>query len=268
MHPTAAASAGRRRAPAAISAAAKRAAPAVVSITASKAPRAQPAGRRPVVPLLLRRPRAQDAAAGRPRLGRDRLARRLPAHQQPRGRRRRRHRGAARPTAARHRPGSSAPTPTPTWRCSRSTSTSCPRSRFGNADDAAGRRRRCWRSATRSASARPSPRASSARSAATSSASTPSRTSSRPTPRSTPATPAARWSTPTATCVGINTAIFSRTGGSLGIGFAIPVDTARQVMESLVKDGRVTRGWIGVEPRDLTPEMAETLRPAGQGAAC
>ena len=59
--------------------------------------------------------------------------------------------------------------------------------------------------------------------------------------------------------VGINTAIFSRSGGSLGIGFAIPVDTARQVMESLVRDGRVTRGWIGVEPRDLTPEIAESL---------
>jgi serine protease DegQ len=60
--------------------------------------------------------------------------------------------------------------------------------------------------------------------------------------------------------VGINTAIFSRTGGSLGIGFAIPAATARQVMENLVKDGRVVRGWIGVEPRDLTPDMAETLR--------
>jgi serine protease DegQ len=60
--------------------------------------------------------------------------------------------------------------------------------------------------------------------------------------------------------VGINTAIFSRSGGSLGIGFAIPADTARSVMESLVRDGSVTRGWIGVEPRDLTPEMAESLR--------
>ncbi|MFY9511864.1 MAG: trypsin-like peptidase domain-containing protein, partial [Rubrivivax sp.] len=59
--------------------------------------------------------------------------------------------------------------------------------------------------------------------------------------------------------VGINTAIFSRSGGSLGIGFAIPVDTARQVMESLVTEGQVTRGWIGVEPRDLTPEIAESF---------
>ena len=59
--------------------------------------------------------------------------------------------------------------------------------------------------------------------------------------------------------LGINTAIFSRTGGSLGIGFAIPATIARQVMESLVRDGVVTRGWIGVEPRDLTPEIAETF---------
>jgi serine protease DegQ len=59
--------------------------------------------------------------------------------------------------------------------------------------------------------------------------------------------------------LGINTAIFSRSGGSLGIGFAIPVSTARQVMEGLIKDGQVTRGWIGVEPRDLTPEIAKTL---------
>ncbi len=66
--------------------------------------------------------------------------------------------------------------------------------------------------------------------------------------------------------VGINTAIFSRSGGSLGIGFAIPVDTARQVLESLVRDGRVTRGWIGVEPRDLTPEIAEGFGlPVRQG---
>ncbi|MBM3388292.1 MAG: trypsin-like serine protease [Betaproteobacteria bacterium] len=60
--------------------------------------------------------------------------------------------------------------------------------------------------------------------------------------------------------VGINTAIFSRSGGNLGIGFAIPVDVARQVMEGLIQTGQVTRGWIGVEPRDLNPEIAEMLR--------
>ncbi len=58
---------------------------------------------------------------------------------------------------------------------------------------------------------------------------------------------------------GINTAIYSRSGGSMGIGFAIPVSTAKQVLESIVKDGQVTRGWIGVEPQDLSPELAETF---------
>ncbi|MDR3452220.1 MAG: trypsin-like peptidase domain-containing protein [Rhodoferax sp.] len=59
--------------------------------------------------------------------------------------------------------------------------------------------------------------------------------------------------------MGINTAIYSRSGGSMGIGFAIPVSTARQVLDSIVKDGRVTRGWIGVEPNNLSPELAETF---------
>lgn len=45
----------------------------------------------------------------------------------------------------------------------------------------------------------------------------------------------------------------------MGIGFAIPVSTARQVMEGLVRDGQVTRGWIGVEPAELSPELAETF---------
>ena len=58
---------------------------------------------------------------------------------------------------------------------------------------------------------------------------------------------------------GINTAIYSRSGGNMGIGFAIPVATARQVMDSIVKDGQVTRGWIGVEPNELSPELAETF---------
>ena len=59
--------------------------------------------------------------------------------------------------------------------------------------------------------------------------------------------------------MGINTAIYSRSGGSMGIGFAIPTSTARMVMESIVRDGEVTRGWIGVEPQDLTPELAESF---------
>jgi S1-C subfamily serine protease len=45
----------------------------------------------------------------------------------------------------------------------------------------------------------------------------------------------------------------------MGIGFAIPVSTAKLVMEGIVKDGQVTRGWIGVEPNDLSPELAETF---------
>jgi serine protease DegQ len=59
--------------------------------------------------------------------------------------------------------------------------------------------------------------------------------------------------------MGINTAIYSRSGGSMGIGFAIPTSTARSVLDSIVKDGQVTRGWIGVEPQDLTPELAESF---------
>ena len=59
--------------------------------------------------------------------------------------------------------------------------------------------------------------------------------------------------------LGINTAIYSRSGGSMGIGFAIPVATAQLVLESIVRDGQVTRGWIGVEPQDLSPELAETF---------
>ena len=56
--------------------------------------------------------------------------------------------------------------------------------------------------------------------------------------------------------MGINTAIYSRSGGSMGIGFAIPTSTARSVLDAIVRDGQVTRGWIGVEPQDLTPELA------------
>ncbi len=65
--------------------------------------------------------------------------------------------------------------------------------------------------------------------------------------------------------VGINTAIYSRSGGSMGIGFAIPTSTARAVMESIVQEGKVTRGWIGVEPRELTPELAQTFDLPNQG---
>ncbi|MFN7085360.1 MAG: Do family serine endopeptidase [Burkholderiales bacterium] len=62
--------------------------------------------------------------------------------------------------------------------------------------------------------------------------------------------------------IGINTAIYSRTpgGASLGIGFAIPASTARQVMEQIVRTGSVTRGWIGVGVQDMTRELAESFK--------
>ena len=67
--------------------------------------------------------------------------------------------------------------------------------------------------------------------------------------------------------IGINTAIYSRTGGSLGIGFAIPVSTAKQVMEQIVATGGVTRGWIGVEAQEISPELAESFGlPSTTGA--
>jgi serine protease DegQ len=59
--------------------------------------------------------------------------------------------------------------------------------------------------------------------------------------------------------VGINSAIYSRTGGSQGIGFAIPANLAKQVMEQIIKNGSVTRGWVGIEVQDLSPELAESF---------
>jgi serine protease DegQ len=67
--------------------------------------------------------------------------------------------------------------------------------------------------------------------------------------------------------LGINTAIYSRTGGSLGIGFAIPSSTVQDVMNQIIQHGRVIRGYIGVEPQDVTPELAEAFRlPRRDGA--
>ncbi|APB97985.1 trypsin-like peptidase domain-containing protein [Polynucleobacter asymbioticus] len=59
--------------------------------------------------------------------------------------------------------------------------------------------------------------------------------------------------------IGINTAIYSNNGGSMGIGFAIPVNLAKQVMESILTTGGVTRGWIGVEPQNISKELSESL---------
>jgi len=60
--------------------------------------------------------------------------------------------------------------------------------------------------------------------------------------------------------LGINSAIYSPNGGSLGIGFAIPVSTAKKVMEQIIQNGSVTRGWIGVAAQELTPELAESFK--------
>jgi len=72
--------------------------------------------------------------------------------------------------------------------------------------------------------------------------------------------------------VGINTAIFTHgqrvpTGGSTGIGFAIPVSTAKMVLEQIVRTGAVTRGWIGVEVQEITPPIAESFRLGAGGGA-
>jgi serine protease DegQ len=60
--------------------------------------------------------------------------------------------------------------------------------------------------------------------------------------------------------IGINTAILSQTGGSIGIGFATPVSTAKMVMEQIIKSGTVTRGWLGVGLQAITPEIAESFK--------
>jgi Do/DeqQ family serine protease len=64
--------------------------------------------------------------------------------------------------------------------------------------------------------------------------------------------------------VGINSAIYSQSGGNMGIGFAIPVTLARTVMNSLIKEGRVVRGWMGIEVRTLDPELAARIDSATQ----
>jgi serine protease DegQ len=68
--------------------------------------------------------------------------------------------------------------------------------------------------------------------------------------------------------IGINTAIYSKDGGSLGIGFAIPVTTVKQIMDQLLKSGSVTRGYIGVSPEDLTAEARSEFNIASQVVGC
>lgn len=60
--------------------------------------------------------------------------------------------------------------------------------------------------------------------------------------------------------IGINSVIYSSSGGSLGIGFAIPVSMAKDVLEQIIAEGSVTRGYIGISPQDITPELAESLK--------
>jgi serine protease DegQ len=67
--------------------------------------------------------------------------------------------------------------------------------------------------------------------------------------------------------LGINSAIYSQTGGSVGIGFAIPVSTAKTVLDSIVKHGQVVRGWIGIESQDITPELADSFGLARDSGA-
>jgi serine protease Do len=67
--------------------------------------------------------------------------------------------------------------------------------------------------------------------------------------------------------VGINTAIFSRDGGNQGIGFAVPVNLARHVMERLLSGGKVARGYLGILPQDLTPNLAKSFSLPDQNGA-
>jgi serine protease DegQ len=60
--------------------------------------------------------------------------------------------------------------------------------------------------------------------------------------------------------VGVNSAIYSRSGGSMGIGFAIPVSLAKQVMEQIIRQGGVIRGWVGIEAQDITPQLADSFK--------
>jgi serine protease DegQ len=67
--------------------------------------------------------------------------------------------------------------------------------------------------------------------------------------------------------VGINSAIYSHHGGSMGIGFAIPASLAKQVIEQIAKEGAVTRGWVGIEAQNLTSKLAESFGlPSASGA--
>ena len=67
--------------------------------------------------------------------------------------------------------------------------------------------------------------------------------------------------------IGINTAIFSRSGGYMGVGFAVPSNMVRKVMQSLIATGKVVRGWLGVSIQELTPELAKNFGVSDAGGA-
>jgi serine protease Do len=67
--------------------------------------------------------------------------------------------------------------------------------------------------------------------------------------------------------VGINTAIMSSSGGSQGVGFAVPINMARNVMERLISGGKVSRGYLGIIPQDITPGLAEAFHLTNQNGA-
>ena len=155
--------------------------------------------------------------------------------------------------------GRSAATPRPIWRSLKIDAPEpLPYVQLGRQQ----RRRRsatgCSPSAIRSVSAARSAPASSRRAAATSMPALMT-ISCRSTPRSTAAIPAARPSISTARSIGINTAIYSPNGGSVGIGFAIPSSLAKPVIEQLKEHGKVERGWLGVQIQEVTPEIAKSL---------
>ena len=69
--------------------------------------------------------------------------------------------------------------------------------------------------------------------------------------------------------VGVNSAIFSQSGGNIGIGFAIPIDLAKKIADQLRKNGRVVRGWLGIRAQDVSPQLASSInvtRPAAEMA--
>ena len=208
-----------------------------------------------------RRPPAGPAAQGDlARLGLYHRCRRLRRHQQPRDRRRRRdHRDPAR----RHPPEGRGRRPRHQDRHRRAEGQD--RQAAGCRDLGRQRRSRgsatgCWRSATRSGSAAAS-RPASCRPGSATSIPAPTTISCRPTPRSTAAIPAGRCSTWKARSSASTRRSIRRSGGSIGIGFAIPSNLAKAVVAQLSASPTTTvhRGWLGVRIQAVTDEIAESL---------